>query len=69
MQGHLEGRVKGRLEGRIEGFRAFVRVLVESRFGTIAPAAIECLDAADEIKLENCIERLLAASRVEEVLA
>jgi predicted transposase YdaD len=67
-QGRQEGRQEGREEGRQEGELAFLRRLIEARFGTIPVWAEERLATRSATELEEVGVRILRAESLEELL-
>ena len=61
------GLETGRREGRLEGQRAVLRRLVQARFGTVPEALGRQIDAADDLQLDQLIDRIGAASTLNEL--
>jgi len=74
-EGRREGRQEGRLQGLVEGEQRGLRAgearvllrLVEKKFGTVPPEVRERIDRASADDLLRWGERLLAASRLDEM--
>ena len=62
-------REEGRVEGRVEGKVSTLSRLLASRFGPVPATVSERLGSASELELDRWLERLLSASRIEDVFA
>jgi len=61
------GEQIGLREGRLEGQRAVLRRLVQARFGTVPEALGRQIDAAAELRLDQLVDRIGAASTLNEL--
>lgn len=61
------GKAEGRAQGRAEGKATTLRLLLASKFGAVPESAAQRLAFASEPELDGWLERLLSASRIEEV--
>lgn len=65
--GQERGEQIGLREGRLEGQRAVLRRLVQARFGTVPEALGRQIDDADEQQLDQLIDRIGAATSLDEL--
>lgn len=65
--GLARGLEQGRQEGRVEGKRATLLRLVQGRFGSLPPALDERIAAGDEVVLDEMIDRVVVAARIEDL--
>ena len=59
---------RGRKEGRREGERRVLLKQLRLRFGELPAAVVACVEAAEVPELEVWAERIITASRLEDVL-
>ena len=67
-KGIIEGIEKGRTEGRATEARSLILRLGTKRFGAASPESEAVLEAADIVRLEAIVERLLEAESWHELL-
>jgi predicted transposase YdaD len=63
-----EGRAEGRIEGRIEANRQMLRKLLAGKFGALTPEHEARIADASLDELERYVERVLAATTIDDVL-
>ncbi|WP_309715634.1 DUF4351 domain-containing protein [Armatimonas sp.] len=63
------GEEKGRTEGRVAEARTVILRLGTKRFGAASPESEAVLEAADIVRLEIFVERLLEVESWQELLA
>jgi hypothetical protein len=67
-EGEARGRAEGEARGRAEGKEETLRGLLSLKFGDLPEAAARRLENATEAELDRCLQRLLTAGTLEEVL-
>ena len=66
--GELRGYVNGMHTGMREGMRQALLIMLRARFGELPAAAVARIEAAKRPELEQWVERVMPASRLEDVL-
>ncbi|MQY26463.1 hypothetical protein NRB56_20310 [Nocardia sp. RB56] len=61
-------RVEGRLEGRLEAQREVVLMMLELKFGPLAPVQSEAVRFATGEELDFWLHRILDARQIDDVL-
>jgi predicted transposase YdaD len=64
-----EGKIEGRIEGKIEGEAAVLERLLFKRFGPLTKATEQKLKTATLTQLEIWTDRILDATRIEDVFS
>jgi predicted transposase YdaD len=67
-EGEIKGKAEGKAEGLLEGRRGILEKLLQLKFGPLSDQARERVAQLDLEALDAAGERVLSATRIEEVL-
>ena len=68
-QGIEQGIKKGKEQGETAALRQILTRQLQQKFGELPPEAVELIGASDRHNLETCLDRILSAKSLQEVIS